>query len=146
MARYIHKQCASAKWLDPTELSDTSTLGVGIRLPDGSFSYEPSTLNPTVTAAIQALNPAVAVTMASEITAAVFRQLSPYQSELQVQPRGIRIPIVESLDSMQDSINNIKNTFVCIVRREKIVLVWMSAVESILSHGTDIEAKLLASV
>jgi hypothetical protein len=121
-------------------------IGVAVRLPNNAFFNEPPTLNRLVVDAIKNINPAVAFTMSSEITAAVFRQLSPFQDEIVIQPRGIQIPVIESFSALSTGYNPIFNNFVCLVRKEKVVLVWAASVEGILSHGSHIETKLLGWV
>jgi len=97
--------------------------------------------------AINSIDAAIAFTMASEITATLFRQMSPYQSEILVQPQGIRIPIVESFeDVIHLGSNNQIRGYSCIVRREKAILVWSSSVENILPHGAELEKLLLETV
>jgi len=146
MTRYIHRKCTTSKWLEPVELGSSSMIGVAIRLPNNTFINEPPTLNNMVIDAIKNINPAVAFTMSSDITAAVFRQLSPYQDEIVVQPRGIRIPIIETFSALSTGHSTIFNSFACLVRKEKVMLVWAASVEGILSHGSHIETKLLGWV
>ncbi len=132
--------------MERQERCDPSYLGVAMRTPTGTYAVEPAELNPAVVSAIQSLNPAVAATMSSEITAAVFLQLTPYQHEVIIPASSIRFPVVESIETLNDVSYEIKNNFVCLVRRERIVVFWASTVESVLSHGADVESKLLSFV
>jgi len=147
MVRYIHKQCESSGWLNRHECPDPSIIGVIIKLAHDQRSIYPPTLHPMTIEAINSIDAAIAFTMASEITATLFRQMSPYQSEILVQPQGIRIPIVESFeDVIHLGSNNQIRGYSCIVRREKVILVWSSSVENILPHGAELEKLLLETV
>jgi hypothetical protein len=124
-----------------------AALGVAMRMPNSDmYTTEPSDLSLPMVNAIRALGPAVGVGLASEITAAAFLQLSPYQTVLNVQPRGISIPILNSLDDVPAAAASIRGNFACMLRQEKVLLLWSNAVESILQHAADVETKLLGSV
>ena len=85
--------------------------------------------------------------MTSKITAAVFRQLTPYQTEIIIEPSNIRFPIIGSLDDLISAKENTwDGSYACLVRKEKLVLCWTDSAESILLHGADVERKLLGSV
>jgi hypothetical protein len=147
MGRYIHKQCESTGWLNHHECPDPSMLGVMIKLGHNQHSIHPSTLHPMTILAINFIDAAIAFTMASEVTSTFFRQMSPYQSEILVQPQGIRIPVFESLeDVMQLDSNSLIRDYSCIVRRERIVLVWSNTVDNVLPHGSEVEKLLLETV
>lgn len=121
-------------------------IGVAVRLPNKTFISEPPALNRLVVDAVKNINPAAAFTMSSEITAGVFRQLSPFQDEVVIQPRGIRIPVVDSFETLSTEHNSVFSSFACLMRKEKVVFVWSPSVEGILSHGSHIESKLLSWV
>jgi len=147
MGRYMHKQCESTGWLNHHECPDPSMLGVMIKLGHNQHSIHPSTLHPMTILAINVIDAAIAFTMASEVTSTLFRQMSPYQSEILVQPQGIRIPIFESLeDVMQLDSKILIGDYSCIVRRERIVLVWSNTVDNVLPHGSEVEKLLLETV
>lgn len=147
MVRYLHKQCAASGWFNPEECDNSSNLGVMIQLENQQFAVHPPTLSQSTFTAFELINPPVGFAMASDITASVFRQMSPYQTELVLQPRGIRIPIIDNLDGIARLVTpNFKKSYSCIVKRERLVLVWASNVESILRHGAEIEKLLLEIV
>lgn len=146
MVRYLQKQCESSGWQNCHECPDTSIVGVLIKLTDSQHSVHPPTLNSRVLEAMKSTNSAVSFTMVSEVTSALFDQISPYQSELQT-PQGIKIPIV---DSFQDVIPLGKSPegrrFCCFVRESRALLLWSNSVESILPHGAELEKQLLETV
>jgi hypothetical protein len=122
-------------------------VGVMIKLAHHQQSIHPPELHPMIIAAVNSIDAAIAFTMASEITGTLFRQMSPYQSEILVQPQGIRIPIVESLDEVIHlaSTDQIRGAS-CIVRSERVILVWSNSVENILPHGAELEKLLMETV
>lgn len=143
----MHKQCESSGWLNQHECPDPSTLGVMIKLRHNQHSIYPSTLHPMFILAINSIDAAVAFTMVSEVILTLFRQMSPYQSEIPVQQQGIRIPIIESLEEFINLDNcSLMGDYSCVIRRERVVLVWSNAVDNILPHGSEVEKLLSETV
>jgi hypothetical protein len=96
---------------------------------------------------LQSFNCKCAFTMSSEITSALIDQISPFQTEIQVQPRGIKINIVRSLAHLASGKTQVtKKAYMCILREERVVLVWNDSVEGILTHGADVEGLLVGIV
>jgi hypothetical protein len=150
--KYLHRRCASAKWLQPLEdengiYLESGTIGVAVRRPEGQYTTEPVEMVPEFIQSLQHLQCKAAFTMSSDITNALFDQLSPLQTEVEVQPRGIRIPIVQSLEELALGRTGVTGkSYICLIKRERIALVWNDSVEGILNHGVDIEEKLLGLV
>jgi hypothetical protein len=122
-------------------------LGVMIKLMDDQHSIHPPALHSMAAEAMNSMDGGVAFTMASDITATLFRQMSPYQSEILVQPQGIRIPIVDSLEDViyLGTTKKMRGSS-CIVRKDKVIVVWSNSVENILPHGAELEKLLLETV
>jgi hypothetical protein len=76
----------------------------------------------------------------------VFTQISPYQTELVIQPRGTRIPVVDSLQSIPARSFEIRQSLACLVKQENIVLLLANTVESALPYGSNVEHMLMESV
>jgi hypothetical protein len=128
-------------------IDESSWVGVAIQLPDGNYSIEPPNMSHNLYKALKSLNCKVAFTMSSEITTALIDQLSPLQQELQVHPRGIKVNIVQSLQHLASGKTVVtKKSYLCILREEKVVLVWGDSVEGILNHGADVEGILVGIV
>ncbi|KAH8657166.1 glycosyl transferase family group 2-domain-containing protein [Tricladium varicosporioides] len=151
VVKYLHRRCVSAKWLnahdDELEMDADSWVGVALRLPDGTYLAEPSNPTPDISAAFQSLGCKVAFTMSSEITSALLDQISPFQNEIQVQPRGIKIAIAQNLAEIVSGNTQVsRRSYMCILREERVVLVWNDSVEGILTHGTDVEGILVGLI
>lgn len=85
--------------------------------------------------------------MSSEITAVLIDQLSPFQTEVQLHQRGLRIPIVRSLAELASGTTAVtKRSYMCILREERVVLLWNDSVEGILTHGGEVEGILIGVV
>lgn len=122
-------------------------IGVAVRLPDGNYTTEPQNMDRNFYRVLQSFNCKAAFTMSSEITSALLDQISPFQAELHVQPRGLKIQIVQSLVELASGTTPVtKKSYMCILREEKVVLLWNDSVEGILTHGTDIEGFLVGIV
>lgn len=142
----LHKHCEASKWLEESECSNPAALGVAIRRPDSEYTFEPASMSQDVKVAMSSIGLPIAWTMSSDITSAVFAQVSHYQTEIVIQPRGTRIPVVSSLQNVPTRISEIKQIFACLVREEKIVLLFANTWEAASSQGSDIEQMLMETV
>ena len=143
----MHKQCENSGWLNRHNSPDPSAVGVMIKLGKDELARHPPTLNPTVIAAFEGIDASIAFTMSSDITASLFRQMSPYQTDIVIQPHGILIPIVQSMQQVADLVNaNQMKGNACIVKNERVVLVWTDSIENLLPHGAELEKLLIETV
>lgn len=152
MVRYLHQRCREKKWLEEFgdsngELSEESALGVAIRSPDQThYAMEPPTVDADFIEALGLLDAKVGLTMSCEISENVFAQITPFQTELQLGPRT-RIPIVRSLEEiLSGNVEIDSHAYACLLREERIVMLWNDTVEGILAHGADVEDKLMGHV
>ena len=84
--------------------------------------------------------------MSSEITENLFAQVSPFQADLHLGPR-VKVPVIQSLDAFIDGTEEIdRKAYACLLREERIVMLWSDSVEGILAHAADVEDKLMAHV
>lgn len=88
----------------------------------------------------------VAFTMSSEITSAVFAQVSTYQTEIIIQHRGIKIPIVTSIRDVPIRISEIKQIFACLLREERVVLLFSNNPNGADARGSNTEQMLMETV
>jgi hypothetical protein len=153
MVKFLHRRCSQAKWLEPPEDEygvidgGSANLGVLLRRNDGIYTAEPLFLNPELVNAVEKLGAAVAFTMSSEITHALLQQVTPFQTELSLDPRGFALPIVNTVKDITSSKTNVtRDAYVCLCKQERMVLVWGDTVPGILAHGTDVETRLLGLV
>lgn len=153
MVRFLYRRCQQAKWLEPPEdeygIIDggTSNLGVLLRRKDGVYTGEPMFLNEDLVRAAERLSLPVAFTMSSEITQALLNQITPFQTEVSLDPRGFVLPIVNSVKDLATGRSNVtREAYVCLCRNERMVFVWGDSVQGILPHATDVETKLLGLV
>lgn len=153
MVKFLYRRCSQAKWLEPPEDEygvvdgGAANLGVLLRRPDGVYTAEPLFLNPDLVGAVEKLNVTVAFTMSSEITHALLQQITPFQTELSLDPRGFVLPIASSIkDIISGRLSVPRDAYVCLCKEERMVLVWGDTVPGILAHGTDVETRLLGLV
>jgi hypothetical protein len=152
MVKFLHRRCLQSKWLEPAEddfgVTDggASNLGVLLRRPDGTYSAAPEFMNEDLVKAVERLGVTVAFTMSSEITHSLLQQTSPFQTELSLGSSGFVLPIVNSVEEIGTGKAVTKESYICLCRNEKYVLVWCSSAQGILVHGNDIETRLLGLV
>ncbi|ORY19790.1 glycosyl transferase family group 2-domain-containing protein [Clohesyomyces aquaticus] len=153
MVKFLHRRCSQAKWLEPAEdeygIIDggAANLGVLLRRNDGIYTAEPLFLNQELVSAVERLAVVVAFTMSSEITHALLQQVTPFQTELTLDPRGFVLPVVNSVRDIATGKSSVtRDSYICLCRQERMVLVWGDTVPGILAHGADIETKLLGLV
>ncbi|GME26716.1 glycosyltransferase family 2 protein [Neofusicoccum parvum] len=115
-----------------------------LRRPDGIYTAEPMFINPEVVKAIEVLGVTVAFTMSSEVVSHVLQQTPPLQMEVPLDPHGTAIlPLVASVEDIGSGKATIKrDSYMCLCRNERFLLVWGHTVPGIVAHGSDIEAKL----
>ncbi len=89
----------------------------------------------------------VAFTMSSGITEALFQQIGPLQNEIPLDPYGAVLLVANSLSDIATGKAMIPSeAYMCACRREKIVLVWGDSAQGIISHGSDVETRLVGLV
>lgn len=143
---HLYKQCEASKWLEESGCFNSAVLGVAIRRSDQDYTFEPASMDQQMMTAIRDIGLPVAFSMSSDITSTVFTQISPYQTELIIQPRGTRIPIINSLQDIPARRFEIKQSLACLVKEENIVLLLANNVESAFPHGSNIEQMLMETV
>jgi hypothetical protein len=147
MAQYIQKQCEKAGWMNLHECSDPSAIGVVIKIADRQYAREPTTIDPILLKAFQCMDAAIAFTMTSVVTAAIFRQVTPNQKELTVKARGTALPIVDTFHDLISSISMHGLTGTAyLLRKPQLVVVWSNSVEDILMCGATIDELLCQAV
>ena len=153
MVKYLYRKCYEAKWLEPTEddfgLSDggTSNLGVMLRRPDGVYTADPMFLNSDLIRTVEKLGVPVAFTMSSDIVQTLLSTVTPFQTEICLDPRGFVLPIVNSVKDLVSPKSTVtKEAYICLCRNERYVLVWSDSVAGVLGHGADVETRLLGLV
>ncbi|KAF8242296.1 hypothetical protein K440DRAFT_607581 [Wilcoxina mikolae CBS 423.85] len=144
MAKFLHRRISTSKWLEPFDSSiSSSSLGIFLRRPTGSYVCEPPSLPSSLISALTALDVSVAFTMSSEITRALLQQITPFQTEVSLDPRGFVLPIVNSVKEVSEAG---RERWVCLCREEKMCLVWGETAEGLLAHGAEVESRLLGLV
>jgi hypothetical protein len=147
MAQYVQKQCQKSGWMNVDECSDASAVGVVIRIADRQYAREPTTIDPAVIKAFQSMDAAIAFTMTSVVTSAIFRQITPNQKELKVKSRATILPIVDTFEDLMLSVSMHGLTGTAyVIRKPQLVLVWSNFVEDILSCGAAIDELLCQAV
>jgi hypothetical protein len=136
--KFLHRRCSQAKWLEPPEDEygvvdgGAANLGVLLRRSDGIYTGEPLFLNTDLVRAVERLGVAVAFTMSSEITQALLQQITPFQTEFSLDPRGFTLPIVNSVHDIATGKSTVtRDSYVCLCRQERMVLVWGDTVPGI---------------
>lgn len=67
--------------------------------------------------------------------------------EVNLKAHNISIPVVQSLLELATVDNTVRRRdFACLVREERLLLVWAQSADRLLTHASDLEDKLVASV
>lgn len=155
MSQFLQRRFQEQGWLQPDPAARlTSSLGMVMRAEDYEneeeeikYIVKPETVDPDLKTISEKLGLAVVFTMSSDITALVFKRVSPNDSEITLSPNNITVPVVESLNSLGSDPSSVRRRdFCCFVRQEKVVLVWSTSADEILLHASDVETKLMSSV
>ena len=147
MAQYVQKQCDKSGWMNVQTCSDPAAVGVVIKIADRQYAREPKAIDPAVVTAFQSMDVAIAFTMTSVVTAAIFRQISPNQKELEIKSRATVLPIVDTFEDLIRSVSMHGLTGTAyLIRKPQIVLVWSNFVEDILMCGATLDELLCLAV
>jgi hypothetical protein len=159
MVKYLYNIISANSWLgvDPTTLATSISEGVSrphllhtgvlLRQSHGTYVTQPAVVHPELMSAVQKINVEVAFTMTTEITKLIFDNINSDQTDC-LLPDGSQYQIVDSMSAIAtNSSSEFKRfQYTCLVRREKLVLIWHDDVQQILEHAGTVERSLLSLV
>lgn len=159
MVKYLYNLISANSWLGADLTSRATSIsegasrphslhtGVLLRQSHGTYVTQPAVVNPELIAAVQKINVEVAFTMTTEITRLIFDTINSEQTDF-VLPDGSQYQVVDSLWAIATSASSEFKRFqyTCLVRRERLVLIWHDDVQQILQHAGDVERNLLSLV
>lgn len=158
MVQYLCRRFREQGWLDADQLADSkATLGFIMRVDtntvgDGDvkpqYVAEPPAAGDVLQAIAERIHLNVLMTMSSDITSFVFQQLNEADTEVKLHPHNITVPVVESLEvlAIDNGSGITRRDFCCLVRRERVVLVWSHTGEDIMMKVSDVESKLMGGI
>jgi hypothetical protein len=132
-------------WMSSGATLPHACEGVLIRKGLGEYVTEPRDINRDLHAAVQRINPGVALTMYTDGTQAIFDVLEPQETELMFQ-NGSQIQIFDSMADIAATINIRKFQYAALVREERVLLVWHDDLGAIVSQAMEVESRILALV
>jgi hypothetical protein len=127
MVKYLYNRVINSQWINPRisggEVQDCS--GVLIRKSRGHYTSAPSPVHPTLVTAVTKLNSMVAFTMRTESIDIILATLEPFQTDL-LMTDGSQLQVLNGLPDI--STTNVKRfQYCCLLRQERMVLVWLVA-------------------
>lgn len=148
MSKYLLQKFQTNKWIPEDFSPQVDHLGLLLRQHRGLYVTVPNPPSLQLLAAVQKLNVEIAFTMVSDITNSIIEGLALGQEDLYLPHDHSRYQIVDSLEAIASAPTGRirKFQYVCIVRHEKLVLLWHDSVEAMITHVQEVEAKLLALV
>lgn len=147
MAKHFGRRADIAAWFLQPETSSTytdSSVCVALKIGAGEYVLEPSAINPALRRAISRLGEIAVLSMASEITNSVIESILPEQKSVNIEHTGARIPVVSTLDDVSSYL--VHSSRACIVRQDRLVLVWSDDTIAINKISNDVEKQLLGLV
>jgi hypothetical protein len=109
-------------------ISLTAKLGVVLKRTDGSYASKSSNVSPQLTRAVERLGASVAFCMSSGLTEALFEQLTPLGTEIQLDPYGAVLPMVNSIDDLCSNLSSISSqAYMCACRHERFIFIWSAS-------------------
>ena len=89
----------------------------------------------------------MAFTMSSELTEALFEQITPLQTEVSLDPYGAVLPVTNSVNDLFTLRSPVSpDAFMCACKRERYVLVWGNSAQGLVAHGSEVETRLVGLV
>jgi hypothetical protein len=118
--------------------------GALLRKSRGSYVTSPENISPKLLEAVQRMNVEVAFTMRPHVLDGIVSALLPGQTDTKLND-GSQLQVLPSLDAVTAASVR-KFQYACLVRQEKMLLVWHDDLEHIVPHAARMEEKLLALV
>ena len=145
MIRHLHSRMNAHQWSKQSRYIDFDSYdGVLLRKSRGSYVCHPPSMNDKLVDVVTALNVQVAFTMRCETIDVLVAKLSPQQITIRMLDQS-QLQVVESLSDVSSS--SIKKfQYACLVRKEKLLLVWHDDMQRIIPHAQRLEEKLLSIV
>jgi hypothetical protein len=139
MVRYLYGRISANQWLGSEVSKRTnSPTGVLLRQSRGHYVTAPGDVSDLLLSAVCKINAEVAFTMCTETVDVVLSSLEPFQT-------GSQLQIMDSLsDIAQNTIK--KFQYACLVRQERMLLVWHDDLQHIIPHASRMEETLLSLV
>ncbi|KAK0392498.1 hypothetical protein NLU13_1993 [Sarocladium strictum] len=148
VAKYIARRATLLGWFDEPAAaainSGWSSTCVALKKPDGSYTFAPDDPSPDLVAAVARLDEQAVVSMASEVTNAIFEVVQPDQACLVVESTGARVPIVTSLADVQPTLARVASS--CLVYKERCVLVWSNEPKTVINAAHNVEKQMLGFI
>ncbi|KAH8896898.1 hypothetical protein GQ53DRAFT_778803 [Thozetella sp. PMI_491] len=145
MIQHILTQACTYKWICESKLDNPhACLGALIRQQRGHYVSAPDNMDKRLLLAVQRLNVGIALTIQSDLLKTVIGSLHPGQNELRMKD-GSQLQILDSLSSIMTSSVK-KFQYGCVLRQERMMLIWQDETHQILTHGARMQEKLLVYV
>ncbi|KAF2808460.1 uncharacterized protein BDZ99DRAFT_534601 [Mytilinidion resinicola] len=153
MVKFIYRRVLDKGWLKPDESlrgSEYDHLGVVMQVEDDEsvhYISEPEDVNPELKVVCEKLNLAVAFTMSSEICSPLFSRVGKNDTELTLGPYNLTVPVVNSIRELARNDTGVRRRdIMCLVRQERLVLVWSHTAEDLMVQGVDVESKIMGTL
>jgi hypothetical protein len=145
MVNYLYARISNNKWIPQLGSGHPGVaLGVLLKKSRGNYVCYPEIMSPVLLAAVQKLNVEVAFTMRTEMIEGLFQSWDDDRKDLRLKD-GSQLQFVNSLSTVA-STNIKKFQYACLVRDERMALVWHDDLQQIIPHATRLEEKLLSLV
>ena len=145
MIKHLYSRMNSHQWSKQSRYIDFDSYdGVLLRKARDSYVCHPASMNKELVDVVTALNVQVAFTMRCETIDVLVAKLSPQQTTIRMLDQS-QLQVIDSLSEVSSSKTK-KFQYACLVRREKLLLVWHDDMQRIIPHATNLEEKLLSIV
>ncbi|KAH6999207.1 glycosyl transferase family group 2-domain-containing protein [Ilyonectria sp. MPI-CAGE-AT-0026] len=145
VAKYLSRRATLLGLFDEPErqslVNGFNETCVAVKTADDDYVFQPTEVNPLLALAIARIDNNAVMSMSSEVLPSIIDSIQPGQRQLVIEPTGMKIPIVESLEEVHSSLTMVSRA--CIVVRERVMLVWSNDPRTIVNSGHDIETQLL---
>jgi hypothetical protein len=148
MVKIVARRAAMLGWFelntDEASCDNGSFAGVAIKDAQGQYVSMPYDIAPSLMTAIEKLDEPAVMSMISEASGEVIAGITARQKYVLVESTGARIPIIKSLKKVTIGLTHTSST--CIVLDEKLILLWASGPDQLLSNASEVEKQLLELV
>ncbi|KAH9893699.1 glycosyl transferase family group 2-domain-containing protein [Xylariomycetidae sp. FL2044] len=145
MGKIIARRATLLGWFEEqargARNDESSFSCVAVKGPDLQYDFVPKdAATSPLAAAVTTLNEAAVMSMISEVATKVIDEISPEQKFVMIESSGARIPVVARLKDVYTGLAHTSSY--CIVREEKLILIWSHEPGMLLNVAHEVERQL----
>ncbi|KAI1339989.1 glycosyl transferase family group 2-domain-containing protein [Xylariaceae sp. FL0016] len=154
LVQFLYRRFREQGWLESDPLAESNTVAGLVLLGDSEqeelskrYTCQPHNMDSTILGLASRLHLGAVAVVSSDITSYVFSELQDAVNEVTLRPHNITVPVVANMAALARQDSGItRRDFCCLLRQERMIIVWAQSGEDIMAHIADVESKLMGSI